>query len=417
MKRPAAGSQKANLFGSLGALAATGEAQTVHVVDGAAGPGHDFTSVAAAVAAAADGDIVLIREGFYFEGVRIFGKTLVLQAEVDAEVTVGLLNIQDLAAGQYVAVRGVDSSLVGMFLRNNAGVVWIEDSVIDFALGADSEAVLIEDCRTVVFRDCLIDGLPDTLFPPLATLRAKRSSVHLFETEVVGMEGIPITLSCGTDGFAAIEMEEGSLWLYDSTVRGGPGFDQLAGVCGPGGTGGAGIVVLGQNEPVVSVLASTVEGGAGGAPGGVAGTDFDVQSSSGTVVHYPRAPRSHRIASPFRAGEAVQGEFVGEPGEPAWLFASRRPGRALELSKQASTFPFRTTVSGFGLFDGPLLLHNPRFSFAGMLDGTGSLLLDSTASVPGPREGIVYFAQGLHRGTAGCIMSSPTMVTFLDASF
>ena len=58
-------------------------AQTVYVVDGAAGPGFTHTTIGAAVAAAVDGDFVLVRTGIYPE-------TLLLNAKGIAKLLLGI---------------------------------------------------------------------------------------------------------------------------------------------------------------------------------------------------------------------------------------------------------------------------------------------------------------------------------------
>ncbi len=92
----------------LSGLVAPTIAQTVWIVDANNGPGTSFTTIGAAIAAASDGDFVLVRDGFYPEVVRLDGIGLTLQAEAGATVTVQAIEVENLAPSQFAALRGFD---------------------------------------------------------------------------------------------------------------------------------------------------------------------------------------------------------------------------------------------------------------------------------------------------------------------
>src|SRR5262245_8720216 len=87
-------------------LSLTSSAHSVRVVDAAGGPGSGFTTIGAAVAASANGDFVLVRAGSYFEVVHLDGKGLVMQARPG--VIVDAIEIENLGAGQFAALRGFE---------------------------------------------------------------------------------------------------------------------------------------------------------------------------------------------------------------------------------------------------------------------------------------------------------------------
>lgn len=105
------------------ALASVPSAQYVLVVDDSGGASVDFTSIAdaVAVAAAGDGDVVLVRTGSYAGDVVVDGKSLVLTADTDAAVDHhGRLAVQNLAAagGTGLAVQdGAQAELLGTLLQ------------------------------------------------------------------------------------------------------------------------------------------------------------------------------------------------------------------------------------------------------------------------------------------------------------
>src|SRR5262245_45172512 len=96
------------LLSCASSIAAQGQ---VLVVDAAGGPGSDFTDVPSAVSAAVDGDVLLVRSGSYLVdelAIALDGKGLTLVADSGASVAVGSLDVQDLPAGHFTLLQGLD---------------------------------------------------------------------------------------------------------------------------------------------------------------------------------------------------------------------------------------------------------------------------------------------------------------------
>lgn len=145
---------------ALGATSAS--AQSVLVVDQAGGAGSQFTALQPAIDAAASGDIVLIRSGSYATGpfgggppFLIDGKGLTLVEDAGASVTIGTLDVRNLAPPASVTVRGFDFVQGnGLVLANNSGPVFIEDCHFDFNINGSPVAIDISACQAVHVNRC-----------------------------------------------------------------------------------------------------------------------------------------------------------------------------------------------------------------------------------------------------------------------
>src|SRR5262245_1464772 len=101
---------------------------SVIVVDDVLGPGVDFTTLAAAVAAASEYDTVVMPGG-EDAGAWIYGKSLALTAAAGETVKLtSTLGIGSLGPNQFVSVAGI--TIVGgapaLSVGNVQGSVWIE---------------------------------------------------------------------------------------------------------------------------------------------------------------------------------------------------------------------------------------------------------------------------------------------------
>lgn len=96
---------------ALTTLVALAPAQ-VFIVDASNGPGTDFTSIAAAVAAVPDGAVLLVRAGLY-GGFQIAGKSLTIIGDAAVEVggvALPPIRVVGLGASQTVVLRGLEIS-------------------------------------------------------------------------------------------------------------------------------------------------------------------------------------------------------------------------------------------------------------------------------------------------------------------
>lgn len=131
----------------LGLVPAATHAGSVLVVDDTPGPGVQFSDIAPAVAAASDGDLILVKSGTY-SGFDIHHRSLSVVADIGAMVEiVGRVQVSALAAANRALLRGLkvrsapelgggfldpnfDYS-AGLQLLNSTGVTWVEDCTID----------------------------------------------------------------------------------------------------------------------------------------------------------------------------------------------------------------------------------------------------------------------------------------------
>lgn len=179
-------------------LSAPALAADVLVVDTTPGSGVDFTSIETALAAAADGDVVLVRPGAYGHSlsspVVIDGKSVVLVADGAVQWTGGLM-VLNLSASQRFAMRGLHSSNdLGMAALDCSGTVWVEDSVLGrsflvFATSYENVAAL-----ALLRSDFLVGGtiVRSSL---AATYDSRFQGVDLGHP---GAPYIPMTLDGGT---------------------------------------------------------------------------------------------------------------------------------------------------------------------------------------------------------------------------
>jgi hypothetical protein len=214
------------------------------VVDAANGPGTNYVDVQAAVLAAPDGSVLLVRPGSYAP-VTIDGKGVTVLA--DSSFTIqGSLQILNTQPQQRVLVRGfvifgygnnvVLSSAAGPVTVDAAGQTLSSHGWGQFGLGVySSQQVVIRNCgvqgaayapacvvsnSSVVFENCVLMGAPSMLTSqgggPLATpgLYATGSAVQFVHSSAAGgagfvwsWMGIPMSMPAAE----AITLNGGSL--------------------------------------------------------------------------------------------------------------------------------------------------------------------------------------------------------------
>lgn len=163
--------RRISLLLAVATVAAGLSAQRTWVVDRAAGPGHDFTTVGAAVAAATAHDTILIRAGTYAELTIDIDKSLSIIGDGAVRLELGQslgftegITVHDLPADQPFTLRGLE--LGGSFVnpefraeRCNGLVAIHGVTGIPGPLGVD-EAVAIEfvDCAQAHAHDLFVRG-------------------------------------------------------------------------------------------------------------------------------------------------------------------------------------------------------------------------------------------------------------------
>lgn len=302
------------------------------------GPGQPFRTLQAAVNAAVDGDTLIVKPGSYAQA-EVAGKSLTIAGDgATRPVIQGALSVHDLAVGQTVVVSRVQGRVS---CASNAGEVRLADCVL-------TGTSLVESSGTVAFSGC----------------------------ELRGDETGGIADTGGTDGGAGLACRGTRVALYDCTVRGGRGQDDItfAGDGGPGlrlspslvglttfahishstlsgGRGGdtwedllTGIAIVGdggnglQSEIGTSawMIGDTLTGGSRGAwhicfPADY-GTDGTDVGGSGRRTTFNASSLSMSGASLVRDDQSLTLTIEGQPGDAVWLFRGARASFAAQAS-------------------------------------------------------------------------------------
>lgn len=385
-------------------LSASASAQAVSVVGAQPGPGIDFTSIASAVAAAAEGETILVRAGDYQESVTITGRSLAIAADPQGAAVrlVGRLGVQQLSASQFASIAGlhVDANLMGDGLQavaidDSLGHVWLEGCRIEgpdaaSALQSPGPGLLAENAAHVTLVRCEVRGgdgspfEPDEFFTGFGTfgLRGIDSGLRLFDTGVSGgasnchpVEGCP-----SFESATGMAMIGGTALLEGSRIQAGdPGL--------PSGFVGTALLLYTGN-PVVTVFDTTFPVG-----------QPPLQVVTGSLTTLPGSSRDFTATSPVRSGELRTLEFTGLPGEKVWVFAGASPADIAAPK-----------------FKGSLLVQQPSLLLLlGQIPPSGVLSLTSPASsFPAAFDALPVVVQAAFASGAGAILSEPVRMIVLQ---
>lgn len=386
------------------ALAGTASPGVV-VVDAAKGPGFEFATVAQAIDAAAEGDVLLVRQGVY-DGtlpMTIDAKSLTIVADTAANVVLTRpLRIVNLAPTQSVVLRGLRIETAtdvtdAIELKDNLGSVWIEDTSVTAFAGrsaftvSDSTHCVMVRCdgtggaapltgQTFGGRGCFVQALAGT------------SHLSAFESQFVGGKGRNgIANTHGGTGGIGLGGALGAALRFDGvTITGGPGGDQsFSGLFGPlfSGNGGWGLLLnpapQGPTGPI-TLRDTTLSGGAPGvasAPNSATGAfGQPLSDPQGLVTNLPGSSGHYEVESPGRAGQSVMLTLAGQPNDVVLLFGAPR----------ASNQP----IEPFGS-SGPLVLSLPMTYLATIPLGPSGALAAPVAipQLPAGIEGVTLVTQ------------------------
>lgn len=319
----------------------------VLVVDRVGGPGARFAEIRTAVAAAAEGDTILVRDGRYQPFV-VYGKSLTVVADgPDAEVTgevdffsTTAINVTALSARQQVVIRGLKADL-GIGVYDCEGSVWFDEVDVAGAsmctLGGVSGGH-VEDSTRVTFTRCalrgensgyLVNGAPPTTH---GLDVSEGSSVFLFDCLLLGGDGVYLG---PTVGGAGLRIEGSTVSIAGCTLQGGAGGVSASDPCGPNNAiGGAGVEFVGTGG-VLQSAESTAVGGAkdlGALCPGQSGPQGPAISGTGTVVALAGFARHLQASSPVRVGGSLTFALEGQPGEVPFLVVSESHAPATLLA-------------------------------------------------------------------------------------
>lgn len=396
----------------------------VHVV--AASGGGDFTDVAAAIVAAQDGDVLLVKSGTYAPFF-VDGKSLDIVADSGSLALVsGNVRIENLAASQRVTLQGVRiAGGVGgpaLRLRSCAGGVRVSGCTIDGfdgplcpAAAPGGGGIDIETCADVAIVGCGVTGGDASDFADPPTI---------------------------LDGGRALAAASSSIALYRSTFVGGDGSDHL-GTCGPPGALPAGDGGPGAALATCTFFASDCafvggDAGANSVQSGCRGSGVD--ADLGSVVRHlacafqtgapPSSGSESCVPAPAAlvlAGGSVEDALSGTPRDLIATRAPREnralrvdvfgvPGERVELYfSDACAHRYVPGSRGVSLLR---LGHPHPVLQAGTIGPSGSLTLTRRVPSLGAEEARELFVQALVIDASGhATLTPPALVTQLDAQF
>lgn len=401
---------------------------SILVVDDDPGPGVAFSDLQAAVDAAGDGDLVLVRPGSYTLAL-LPDKALTLQVDglpgsaglFAASIFTGTgsaLAVVGLSAERSVVVRGFHLLSAGQLPGDMAvrvadclGPVLFEDCTIENLSG---QAVDVQRSSSVTFSRCaLLTGTSyfdagQGVYLQRPGLRATDASVWLYGCDVQGSLGpdagsLPfVPIRPPGDGGDGLQLLRSTLGIWGSSVTGGVGGSGLPSPCAAGGAAGDAVVL--DPTSTARLQDTTLEPGVGGLaspgcglPDGPDGLTF---AGLGTHVDLPGSARAFAVASPGRGAASLPLAFVGEPGDQAFLLLGLEPSAATYFPGAGAALHLAPPLGVVGF---------------GLLPASGTLV--RSLPLP-PLSGFVrYPAQALFLSATGELFhAGPTVFTIVDGA-
>ncbi|MBK6939174.1 MAG: hypothetical protein IPH13_03070 [Planctomycetes bacterium] len=417
------------MFAFVVAALARSASPGVIVVDAAQGPGFEFATVAQAIDAAADGDVLLVRQGVYGGTlpITINAKSLTIVADTAANVLLTHpLRIVNLAPTQSVVLRGLRIETAtdvtdAIDLTGNLGTVWIEDTSVT-AFGGRGALSLSDSAHCVVVRSAGTGGVAPSTGNSFGGrgcfVQGFASTSHLsaFESQFVGGKGRNGVLNTHAgNGGIGVAAGLGSALRFDGvTITGGPGGDQtFSGLFGPlfSGNGGWGLLLnpasQGPTGPI-TLRDTTLSGGAPGvasAPNSATGAfGQPLSDPQGLVTNLPGSSGHYEVESPGRAGQSVLLTLAGQANDIVLLFGAPRTGNQ--------------PIEPFGS-SGPLLLSLPMTYLATIPLGPSGALAAPVAipQLPAGIEGVTLVTQPIFLTAGGPRWAGGSAITVLAAGF
>ena len=388
-------------------------------------PQGPFTQIQAAVDAANDGDLVLVKPGSSYVGFHVQAKSLSIvgDAGLTGVTVLGTVIVSDLAAAQIVsltglfvhggAVAGVNVHF-GLYSSNNLGSVrcqgctfWSDAPTAIPANGYDG--VRIESSSDVSLTACNIRGSGSNAEPGIpfiytvggAGLDCSSSTLTLCDSTIYGgWGGFSFSFQSG-DGGPGLGSTNSTIFSSNCTIDGGWGGDGWT--TGPSpGQGGAGIFINPYWTSTVRVLDCAL---AGGPNGDYESTGQTAPAYVGVLVFVSGTARTLAVAqNPLRELNAVSLSFHGAPGEQVYLLVG------LETAVQWDA----TRLANF-------LIAPPQYRmlFVGTTNATGDLGISLPFSdLGGTTQSRMYYLQPLFSGAGGAQqLGTPITLAVLDQAF
>jgi hypothetical protein len=274
--------------------------QSTWIVDDDGGPNVHCTDLPAAVAAAADGDALLVRAGSYThfqlsgKGLSFIGEPAVrVDKPGDLGQRTAIVNIPGRSRVLIDAFEfpGPPDCLDTRLAISGATTrVTLIDVAVTGHMGncsvVHSSAIHVSSAAVVLVRATLVGGQGFRPFPSsgsdggCALLATDRARIHVVESALTGGHGTAGNTYAGSGGPALFADSSSRVWVTNSDGTGGIGSAALSGSTG---TGGAGILAQGFARVRVSGdMDGRISGGSGVLVGG-----YGIVASGGgqAVVH------------------------------------------------------------------------------------------------------------------------------------
>jgi hypothetical protein len=345
------------------------------------GPAPTHPTLQAAVDAAVDGDVILVKQSIP-GNLLVYGKGISIVADSVAELFwYGSLEIQNLPAGSTLLLAGFrfqPTASPSLIITACAGAVRVQDVRVEhsgsFPAFVPQLVVRCSDSADVAFTRCRFTGawasFAGGAMPGLGAWNSVLAIQDSFVTGGRGKDGTPALqiFTNGTSGAPGAEFTGNSVvFASGSTFQGGNGGAGLNGtllppVCAtpdnqptPGGSGGAGIMVgLGTS---CSGAGNSVQGGLGG-PNGTSpcspqltwapnGPTF--AGTGGPWVELGTVARKLEVQNLTRESTSLAITFRGVPGERVFLTSALHPAHESSPALQGvflSQGPFRRLSPG-----------------------------------------------------------------------
>lgn len=383
------------------------------LVDASNGPGTDFTDLPPAVAAAADGDVLVIRAGTYSE--ISTGKALSLLGSTGTRIVtrnwlVPAVEVTGLPANKTFAMRNLELSVASnppvaapFAFRNNAGRIHLESILSSHPSYSGGDVV--DGCRFVSFVDFRAGGY--------AQLSINASTVVLARSTLAGRSANMSMMAPLTTAAAPVAFGNGELWLVDCTLQGGNGANPIGPINPLYGPAPG----LRTNGGVVHVLGTSAHGVRTGFAQGAYTTPVPAIDAPGSTIEidpavvlasYLNAPPIQGAAAVLTHRLAALDALGGSLGGPLAVTLRSGPGDAYVFALGAPSDPLATPI-------GTLFLDLSAFAVIaqGIQGAGGSTTLTFTLPGDPALRGLSFAFQGAN-GYANdnrIVLTNPRIVT------
>lgn len=258
--------------GGSGGVGAAGD--RVFIVDDTWWVDVDYTDIPAAVAAADEGDVIIVRSGGYsgfsvFEGIKILG-------DVDVKVR-GEVLVSDLPAGRRAVLSNLN--VEGLVVERCDSPVVLQDMTVrrPASLFGARAHLRVSDSTDVRIRRGTIGG-PTGYTPRLFGLLVDHARVELTDSLLSGENGLPSGLG-ERNGVSGLRIERGGeAHVSRTTVVGGYGGN------GDTGANGAPAIEVEGDGSYMLLTGTSVDLILGGAAGVGTGCESDGRPASGIRI-------------------------------------------------------------------------------------------------------------------------------------